>query len=147
MGKLTISMAIFNSYVSHYQRVVEVYWGFPKICYLAAYFCSHLRVFERQVCTLHRQVNVSSTPIRIAWNGVLGWCFQGEFFHEKAIRFGWHHWHSMALEPWILTKLGQENIGFMDFLGFELASLSSQPLGLPGAAKGLPVGCVCFGNR
>jgi hypothetical protein len=46
-----------------------------------------------------------------------------------------------------LTKLGQENIGFMDFLGFELASLSSQPLGLPGAAKGLPVGCVCFGNR
>ena len=24
-------------------HLVEVYWGFPKICYLAAYFCSHLR--------------------------------------------------------------------------------------------------------
>ena len=27
MGKLTISMAIFNSYVSHYQRVSETSWS------------------------------------------------------------------------------------------------------------------------
>ena len=49
MGKLTISMAIFNSYVSHHQRVISVY------------ICS---IFAGQQKTLH----VFQALGRKAWN-------------------------------------------------------------------------------
>jgi hypothetical protein len=35
MGKSTISMAIFNSYVTNYQRVYISGWGIPSISYFS----------------------------------------------------------------------------------------------------------------